>query len=269
EFNKYLDMYPAVKRQFEGAKRVREWVSTDRLQYSSKQSIGYRWCLMSHAAGFLDPLYSRGLSNTFEVVFSLMSRLLPALQDDDFSVERFEYVDQLERGLLYYNDLLVNSSYISFSHFRLFNAVFRVWGGFLTPGVMRLTRARVNYQLTRDTSHLEELEKVEYPGLWYPDPVFREIIELTAETCDKYEAGAIDGDTAADIIFDKLNNCDLLNPVFGWKDPEDTRFIVPTTAMMARFMYWGITKAPAQMKDLASSTLTGSIRAGIKGRKLL
>ncbi|HEY5836067.1 FAD-dependent monooxygenase, partial [Streptomyces sp.] len=46
EFNKYLDMYPAVKRQFEGAKRVREWVSTDRLQYSSKQSIGYRWCLM-------------------------------------------------------------------------------------------------------------------------------------------------------------------------------------------------------------------------------
>ena len=37
EFNHYLDKYPAVKRQFDGAKRVREWVSTDRLQYSSKQ----------------------------------------------------------------------------------------------------------------------------------------------------------------------------------------------------------------------------------------
>nr|WP_308190570.1 FAD-dependent monooxygenase [Streptomyces sp. HPF1205] len=269
EFNKYLDMYPAVKRQFEGAKRVREWVSTDRLQYSSKQSIGYRWCLMSHAAGFLDPLYSRGLSNTFEVVYSLMARLLPALQDDDFSVERFEYVDRLERGLLHYNDQLVNSSYIAFSHFRLFNAVFRVWGGFLTPGVMRLTRARVNYTLTGDESHLEQLEKIDYPGLWYPDPVFREILELTAETCEKYEAGAIDGDTAADIVFDALNNCDLLNPTFGWKDPEDTRFIVPTTAMMAKFMYWGIRKAPGQMRDLASSTLSGTIRAGIKGRKLL
>jgi tetracycline 7-halogenase / FADH2 O2-dependent halogenase len=178
-------------------------------------------------------------------------------------------VDRLERGLLYYNDQLVNSSYIAFSHFRLFNAVFRVWGGFLTPGVMRLTRARVNYTLTGDESHLEDLEKVDYPGLWYPDPVFREILELTAETCEKYEAGAIDGDTAADVIFDKLNSCDLLNPVFGWKDPEDTRFIVPTTAMMAKFMYWGIRKAPAQMRDLASSTLTGSIRAGLRGRKLL
>ena len=54
EFNHYLDLYPAVKRQFEGAHRVREWVSTDRLQYSSTQTIGDRWCLMSHAAGFID-----------------------------------------------------------------------------------------------------------------------------------------------------------------------------------------------------------------------
>ncbi|WP_433889450.1 FAD-dependent monooxygenase [Streptomyces sp. CA-111067] len=271
EFNKYLDMYPAVKRQFEGATRVREWVSTDRLQYSSSESIGHRWCLMSHAAGFLDPLFSRGLSNTFEVVYSLMSRLLPALQDDDFSVERFEYVDRLERGLLYYNDQLVNSSYIAFSHFRLWNAVFRVWGGFLTPGVMRLTRARVNYALTGDVKQLEHQleEENPYPGLWYPNPVFREILELTAESCEKYEAGVLTGDEAADIIFDKLNNCDLLNPHFGWKSPEDTRFIVPTTYMMARFMFWGVTQAPPAMKDLASATLTGSIRAGIKGRKLL
>ncbi len=54
EFRMFLDRYPAVKRQFVGAKRVREWVSSDRLQYSSRQSIGPRWCLMSHAAGFLD-----------------------------------------------------------------------------------------------------------------------------------------------------------------------------------------------------------------------
>ncbi|MEV6009392.1 FAD-dependent monooxygenase [Streptomyces sp. NPDC051976] len=269
EFNQFLDKYPAVKRQFDGAKRVREWVSTDRLQYSSKQSIGYRWCLMSHAAGFLDPLYSRGLSNTFEVVYSLMARLLPALDDDDFSVERFEYVDQLERGLLHYNDELVNSSYISFSHFRLWNAVFRVWGGFVTPGVMRLTRARVNYTLTRDQSHLEELENVPYPGLWWPLPEVREIVELTAEVCEKYEAGDMDGDTAADMIFDKLNRCELLNPAFGWRDPEDTRIIAPTTATMAKFMYWAIRKAPPEMRDLGATLLSGSIRAGIKGKKVL
>lgn len=98
EFNHYLDMYPAVKRQFEGAKRIREWVSTDRLQYSSKRTIGARWCLMSHAAGFIDPLYSRGLSNTFEVVDALAYRILDALRENDFTEERFEYVERLEQG---------------------------------------------------------------------------------------------------------------------------------------------------------------------------
>jgi tetracycline 7-halogenase / FADH2 O2-dependent halogenase len=133
EFHHYLDRYPAVKRQFDGARRVREWVSTDRMQYSSSQSVGDRWCLMSHAAGFLDPLFSRGLSNTFEVVDALTSRLLDALRDGDFSAERFSYVERLERGLLQYNDDIVNSSYIAFSHFRLWNAVFRVWGCFISP----------------------------------------------------------------------------------------------------------------------------------------
>jgi FADH2 O2-dependent halogenase len=269
EFNKYLDMYPAVKRQFEGATRVREWVSTDRLQYSSKQSIGYRWCLMSHAAGFLDPLFSRGLSNTFEVVYALISRLIPALDDDDFAVERFEYVETVERGLLHYNDALVNSSYISFNHFPLWNAVFRVWSAFLTPGVMRLTRARQNYALTGDVKWLDALENTLHPGLWWPEShEFKQILDLMAEACEKYEAGSIDGDTAAEIIMKSLRDCDLVNPVFQWTDPE-VKFVLPSTAMMAKFMYWGTRKAPADMQELARDTLRGIVRSGLRGKKLL
>ncbi|WP_166354891.1 NAD(P)/FAD-dependent oxidoreductase [Phytoactinopolyspora limicola] len=270
EFHHYLDMYPSAKRQFVGARRVREWVSTDRLQYSSSRSVGYRWCLMSHAAGFIDPLFSRGLSNTFEIVYALVSRLLPALRDDDFSVERFEYVDTLERGLLQYNDDLVNSSFIAFNHFRLWNAVFRVWAAFLTPGVMRLTRARLNYALDGDERHFAELENNAYPGLWWPESAeFKNILEITAETCEKYEVGELDGDAAADIIFGMLNNCDLVNPVFGWKDPEDTRFVLPTTQMMAKFMYWANRKAPQEMQELGRALLTGVFKAGIRGRKVL
>jgi FADH2 O2-dependent halogenase len=269
EFNHYLDLYPAVKRQFAGATRVREWVSTDRLQYSSKQSVGYRWCLMSHAAGFLDPLFSRGLSNTFEVVHALLTRVLDSLADDDFSVERFEYVETLERGLLQYNDDMVNSSYISFSHFRLWNAVFRVNHAFLTPGVMRLTRARLNYSLDHDEKHFKELENVPHPGLWWPEPEFREILETTAETCEKYEAGALDGDAAADIIFKMLNECDLVNPTFGWQDPEDTRFVHPSLAMMVKFMYWSARKAPPQMQEVGRALLSGVVRSAVRGKKVL
>ena len=270
EFNHYLNMYPAVKRQFEGAHRVREWVSTDRLQYSSSKSVGYRWCLMSHAAGFIDPLFSRGLSNTFEVVYALVSRLVDALKDDDFSEERFEYVGELERGLLHYNDELVNSSFISFNHFRLWNAVFRVWAAFLTPGVLRLSRARLRYALDQDDRHFRELEETAYPGLWMPDRAeTKQILELAAETCEKYEVGELSGDEAADIIFTRLNESDLVNPVFGWKDPEDTRFVLPTTAMMAKFMYWANVKAPSEMRELGRTFLGGIIRSGIRGKKVL
>lgn len=270
EWRSFLDRYPAVKRQFVGAKRVREWVSTDRLQYSSSRSIGPRWCLMSHAAGFLDPLYSRGLSNTFEVVYSLCTRILESVKDDDWSVERFEYVEQLERGLLQHNDDLVNASYIAFSHFRLWNAVFRVWGGFLTPGVMRLHRARVQYELDGDEQHLKNLENTPYPGLWWPQDEFKKILELTAETCEKYEVGELDGDTAADTIFAALRECEGLNPVFGWKDEESTRFVYPTTAMVAKFMNWSLRKAPAgEMRDIARSLVSSSVRSALKGKKPL
>lgn len=269
EFNHYLDMYPAVKRQFAGATRVREWVSTDRLQYSSKQSIGYRWCLMSHAAGFIDPLFSRGLSNTFEVVYALVGRILTALKDDDFSVERFEYVDRLERGLLQYNDDLVNSSYIAFSHFRLWNAVFRVWANFLTPGVMRLTRARLEYLTDNDPRHFDALEQAPHPGLWWPESTkFKNLLEATAETCEKYEIGEFTGDEAADTVFKLLKDCDLVNPVFGWND-EDRRMVLPTTLLMAKFMYWATRKAPPEMRELGRATLTGVARAGIRGKKVL
>ena len=190
EFQSFLDRYPAVKRQFAGAKRIREWVSTGRLQYSSTQTIGHRWAMMSHAAGFLDPLYSLGLANTFEIIDTLVCRILDSLRDDDFSLERYEYVERLERGLLSFNDDLVNSSYIAFSHFRLWSGVFRVWAGFTTPATIRLIRARQNFVLDGDVRHFTELEKAPYTGLSWPDSTsFKRLFETTVETCEKYEVG--------------------------------------------------------------------------------
>jgi len=266
EFQTFLDRYPAVRRQFHGAHRVREWVSTDRLQYSSTRSIGHRWCLMSHAAGFLDPLYSRGLSNTVEVIYSLCTRVLEALDDDDWSMDRFGYVEELERGLLKYNDDLVNSSYIAFSHFRLWNAVFRVWASFITNSVMRLQRARARYEVDGDERHLRALENNPYPGLWWPHEDFRKLLELTAETCEKYEVGELDGDRAADVIFAALRDCPSLSPVFGFKDPESHRFIYPTTPEVLRFVGWTLRRSPDEEIREISRDLLRSRRDLLRNR---
>jgi FADH2 O2-dependent halogenase len=269
EFNYYLDMFPAVKRQFTGAHKVREWVSTDRLQYSSTKTVGDRWCMMSHAAGFIDPLFSRGLSNTFEVVDAVTWRLLDALKDDDFREERFEYVEQLQRGLLQFNDDLVNSSFIAFSDFELWNAVFRIWGAFITPGVMRLTRARTRFLKDHNDQHFKDLEQGPHIGLWWPESdEFKRLLETTAETCEKYEVGEMDAHTAASIIMTAVQESHIVNPTFGWKDPEH-RFVAPTTVTMAKFMHWASFSESEDMRTLGRDFLMGMIKAGVKVRKLL
>ena len=268
EFQTFLDRYPAVRRQFEGAVRVREWVSTGRLQYSSTHSVGHRWCLMSHAAGFLDPLYSRGLSNTFEVVYSLSTRVLAALADDDWSMDRFGYVDELERGLLRYNDDIVNSSYIAFSHFRLWNAVFRVWASFIMNSNVRLQSARARYELDGDERHLRELENSANPGLWWPHEDFRRLLELTAETCEKYEVGELTGDQAADRVFAALRDCPTLSPVLGFKDPESHRFLSPSTPDVLRFVDWSLRRAAPddEIRDLTRELVRSRVRARLPRR---
>jgi FADH2 O2-dependent halogenase len=39
-------------------------VRTGRIQYTSSQVVGERCCVLGHAAGFIDPLYSKGLYTT-------------------------------------------------------------------------------------------------------------------------------------------------------------------------------------------------------------
>lgn len=270
EFFELVNRFPAVARQFEGARSVREWVSTDRLQYSSKQTVGDRWCLMSHAAGFLDPLFSRGLSNTLEIVNSLAWRLIQACADNDFSTERFEFVEKLEQGLLDYNDDLVNCSYISFSNFQLWDAVFRVWGLSSPPAAMRLTTALGRYKAGgRDDRHLNELEDVPYPGLWWPDsPALKHMFDTMVEVCEKYEIGELDGGAAADLLFDEIRQSPITPAAVGWKDRE-VRFIHPRFKQFVKFLYWSSTSKQPELRRLGRGAVRGIAAAATHGKKYI
>src|SRR5206468_9242257 len=122
-------------------------------------------CLLSHAAGFIDPLFSRGLSNTAEVLNALAWRLLEAFDDDDFSADRFAYVEQLQQGLIRYNDELVNCSFIAWSDFDLWNAVFRVWAGAQYPDSLTVNKYLAEFRRTGDDRAFRRAEQERYPGL--------------------------------------------------------------------------------------------------------
>jgi FADH2 O2-dependent halogenase len=269
EFLSFAARFPAVARQFENARSIREWVSTDRLQYSSRRSVGHRWCLMSHAAGFLDPLFSRGMSNTMEVIDALAWRLLEAIGDDDFSEERFAYVERLEQGLLDYNDDLINSSFIAFSNFNLWDAVFRIWGFSSNYGAMRLTRAELQYNLSGDDQVFKDLERSLYPGFWWPDePLMKQLWDFMVETCLKCEVGAITSDAAAEALHRRIRESPLPPAAFGYKNP-DNQWIYPSVGDLISFLSWAIRSGPPSVKALAGGTLRASMRQGVRRKKIV
>ncbi len=188
EFQQFLDLFPAVARQFANARAVRPWVSTDRLQYSARRGVGYRWCLMSHANGAVDPLFSRGMVNTLEVTAALVGPLLEALEEDDFREERFEHIEELHRRVLDYNDALVSNAFVSWADFDLWNAWLRVWGLGTIPLEFRLMNSLADYTSTRDPKHLSgDVAKPKFSD--FEDPDYAEFFDRAVLLMDGFRCG--------------------------------------------------------------------------------
>lgn len=249
EFFAHAQRFPAVARQLANARSVREWVRTDRMQYSSTRTIGNRWCLMSHAAGFLDPLFSRGLSNTCEIINTLSWRLMQALRDDDFSTERFVYVERLEQGLLDYNDKLVNSAFITFSHYPLWNSLLRVWACASVIGGKRQVNALTLTQRTGDDEYCRRLDDNPYPGLWCPLDFYAELFEELVGYCEAVDAGEMDPLHAGEILTKKVRESDWMLPPLGFNRPE-ARFIDGTPEKMMELAEWAKRHFRPEIREL-------------------
>jgi tetracycline 7-halogenase / FADH2 O2-dependent halogenase len=101
EFRALISRFPSIAEQFEDAVTVRNWVSTgDRMQWSSKRTIGPRFCLTAHAAGSVGPLTSRGLILATRTLYPLAEILLKCIEDGDFSESRFQLIEDLHQVTL-------------------------------------------------------------------------------------------------------------------------------------------------------------------------
>ncbi|MBH9306701.1 tryptophan 7-halogenase [Pseudomonas aeruginosa] len=146
EFSRLLDRYPSIARHFTEARVARDWVHAPRLNYRSRTILGERFCLLAQAAGFIDPLFSRGLITTFESILRLMPRLIDAVRQDHWQLDRFASVERHLRNAVAVNDRLGSCSYEAFRDFPLWNAWPRVWlsgsnlGGAYLGGLLQALR---------------------------------------------------------------------------------------------------------------------------------
>lgn len=163
EFAQFIDRYPTIKSHLNGAAPVRNWVRANRLQYSATKSVGDRFSLIGHAAGFIDPLFSKGLYTSLASILSFGRTFLQARQEKDFTRERFLEVERVTLDYVQSNDRLVASAIKSFSHPALWRQYSVIWilGAYLE--LIRLTTWRQSLQ--KKNLPLEERWSYEMPKL--------------------------------------------------------------------------------------------------------
>jgi FADH2 O2-dependent halogenase len=256
EWRLFLEKFPSIHAQFKDAKPVRDWVSTDRLQGSCKQTVGDRWAIMAGGAGsgFLDALFSRGLASSVEVINALAARLLPAIKDNDFRAARFDYIARIHEANLRNNDRLVFGAYTSFRDFDLWNAWFRVWALGVGLGDLRLASIYRRYLKTNDDSILPDAE--EPMGLFYSQHKgFGELLDAAVAKMDEVEAGTAGTKEASKYIFDLIRSAKFTPASNGLGDP-DTHFInAGSFISTVKTLVWLLTSAPSDIRRLSLGLL--------------
>jgi FADH2 O2-dependent halogenase len=133
-----------MKEQLQNAKAVRGWVRAERLQFSSQHVVGDRFALLGHAAGFIDPLYSKGLYVTHISVMVLADLLLKAHRSRDYSATAFQTLEQLTLDYIRMHDRLTANSLKSWSNYKLWRVYSVQWllGAYLEYLMLSITRLR-------------------------------------------------------------------------------------------------------------------------------
>ncbi len=259
EFEEIVARYPSIAAHLEGGIAVRPWVGTGRLQFAAKDSAAPRYFLMSHAHGFIDALYSRGMINTFEQIHAFAPRLMQALRDDDFSLSRFDYPRRLQEAMLKDNDRMVFNSFRSFGDFAAWNAWLRVWLINIIFGDLRMFRVCLKYLATRDKAEFAALDEDPLPLSSLPgENPLEDLSRFSDETLDRWEAGEISAEEAAARIFELLDRTPL-PPIHAWGDP-DARHLDFLPEKLVRMVGWGKMEAPPPLNrwfDFDPSVLGG------------
>lgn len=193
EFRTLLETYPSIAKHFTQASRVREWTVAPRLNYTSRKVTGDRYCLLGHAIGFVDPLFSRGLANTFESVARVAPKLIRAVANDHFHKEDFATYEAYGLNVIKTNDRLVANSFTAFDSFSLWNAWFRAWVAGSYIGVLRWRRILADYERTHDDDALERaFDETTYPGqLSLESHRFEEMFDRACALMECYKAGEL------------------------------------------------------------------------------
>lgn len=269
EFFEFIQRFPDMARQMQYAKATMPFVRTGRIQYGSTHCAGPRYCMLHHAYSFIDPIFSRGIIRTLESIYALVPRLTEALRADDFSMERFDYLNEMQRAQMHFTDKLVSNAYRSMADFTMWNALLQQWlANELSSAIYILRRCFLSVE-TGSKAPLLDLEEVHHAGKAKAfSRQMQDIYELHQRQLDLAEAGEMSYEAAAAPVYEALSKQAFLPyPLFPWGDPKATHADFAPPHQLLKLLIWGKTKPPKAiretMTDLSALTILKMEVSGI------
>jgi tetracycline 7-halogenase / FADH2 O2-dependent halogenase len=251
-FWEFMHEYPSIGGQFRHARAVRPFVTAGPTQFSSSQMAGDRFFLLPHAAEFVDPLFSSGLSITASSINALAHRLITAVHEDDFSTERFRYVEEWARKSFDAFDDLVSAAYACFGDFRLWNAMYRLWILSGTFSGVNVIDTWLGYRATGDVQVFDRLEEPPRRGTQSVDfPEMQDLSKVVYAELDRCADGAQGVDVTCRAIYQHIA-ASPLNPA-PWKLAEESAKVPTgpfTVPHILRLLAWLQLRAPVSYRGV-------------------
>mgnify|MGYP003333436190 CR=1 FL=1 len=239
EFKQLISKYPSVNWQFQDSKAIRPWVSTNRIQYNSKTAIGDRFVLLPHAYGFIDPLFSSGLSLSGWAINVLGHRIIKAIKTKDYSKNQFEYYNQKLKENFNYYDNLVSRAFKSFDSFDLWNAWYRFWalGNFL--GVGSLVTPLGEFRKQKKPEIFEQYPYQTLQGSSFEEN--KKLFESACEVMDQYVDDSSSKEKTILGLFDLLKEVDFKPKTWHLDNPNQHCPSTFTLWPTLKLLIWGRT----------------------------
>ncbi len=256
EFRRIIGQHPTIARHFAEARAVRPWVVSGRLQYSQSRLLCHRMLQLPHAACFVDPLYSSGMSVLTVAVDLIAESLLAAVADGDYAQERFQPIERVvNRGFDHY-DHIVATSFDAFASYPLWNAWNRNWamGNFMgTWGPLSLLMRYISSGDRRFLNLTTAPDRIGVLSSHLPD--IRAAMGASGQDIAAATAGSQTHDVASQRIFDRLGALDFLPGYMGFGKPGQRAPSSFTLTSGARNVLWYRRHADAKWRDYCSFSL--------------
>lgn len=258
EFFSFVETFPSVKEHFKNIKPIREFIRTQRLQYSARQSVGNRYMLANNTFGFIDPLYSNGLVHCFESIFSAANLLLKASNKEgglsnksNTDATNFESINTLHLEQIAQADEMVSNAYKATASFETWNAWTQFWLAQVLFHDLWIQRACFKYFETGKTNSFEHFLAESRPGANAPfitdkNKLLKEITILLT----KFNNKQITSENSATEILKLLEKQSWL-PMdsYQWGNVNSRHVDFSKMENAQKLLGWGFTKAPEHLKN--------------------